>query len=259
MRIALGLEYDGSSYHGWQSQKNGVTVQETLEQSLSKIANHSITVVVAGRTDAGVHATAQVVHFDTTAERPLYAWVRGGNANLPPQIRVRWATDVDESFHARFCAIERHYRYLIINRAIAPAILHQRVTCIRQPLDDQAMHRAAQCLVGEHDFSSFRASGCQSKSPVRCINAIRVTRRGGMLAIEVSANAFLHHMIRNIAGTLFTVGLAEQSEHWVAEVLTARDRTVAGITAPPDGLYLTGVCYPDRYAIPPASEPHWLW
>lgn len=259
MRIALGVEYDGASYHGWQLQTNCETVQGTLERALSQVADHPVALTVAGRTDAGVHAIAQVVHFESSANRKLQAWVLGVNANLPRQIRVIWAVPVSDQFHARFGAIERNYRYLIINRPTPPGILFQKATWERETLDDEAMHLAAQCLVGEHDFTSFRASSCQSKSPVRNLTRISVTRNGDMVAIDVSANAFLHHMIRNLAGTLIKVGLGEKPTNWVGTVLEARDRTMAGVTAPPDGLYLTNVSYPEHFALPSTESDQWLW
>jgi len=257
MRIALGIEYDGSQYHGWQTQQPGVaTVQQTVEQALSRVANHPVQLVCAGRTDRGVHAFGQVVHFDTEARRGLHNWLLGVNTNLPFDVNVNWVQPVAADFHARFSATGRRYRYLILNRASRSALLHRRATWIHQPLDHQAMHRAGQALLGEHDFSSYRAIGCQAKHPVRTLETLSVTRRGDLVELAVSANAFLHHMVRNIAGVLLAVGTGVQDEDYPRRVLAFRDRTRGGVTAPPDGLYFAGVRYPDEFAIPeppPAS------
>lgn len=251
MRIALGIEYDGSAYHGWQTQQPGVpTVQQTLEQALSKVANQPVQVVCAGRTDRGVHGFGQVVHFDTEAQRGMHNWLMGTNVNLPPDINLTWAQPVPDDFHARFSATGRRYRYLILNRPSRSALLHKRATWIHAPLDAEAMHRAGQGLLGEHDFSSYRAIGCQAKHPVRTLESLQVTRHGDLIELAVAANAFLHHMVRNIAGVLLAVGRGEQDEDYPSRVLEHRDRTKGGVTAPPDGLYFAGVRYPDEFAIP---------
>ncbi len=255
MRIALGIEYDGSAFCGWQTQSHAPSVQDALQAALSKVADHPVKVVCAGRTDSGVHATAQVVHFDTRAERPLHAWVLGGNANLPDSVSVTWAQAVDQDFHARFKATARSYRYVILNRKVRPAVLRKRVCWMHHALDEAAMQTAAQALLGEHDFSSFRALACQARHAVRRVHRLNVSRSGEFVYIDIEANAFLHHMVRNIAGTLMAVGRGEREPGWVAEVLAARDRTVGGVTAPPDGLYLSGVRYPERFGLPDTPKP----
>ncbi len=258
-RIALGVEYDGTVFRGWQSQGGGVdTVQSRLEAALARVADHEVGVVCAGRTDAGVHALGQVVHFETASERSERGWVMGCNVHLPRTIRVQWARPVMDDFHARFSATARSYRYVILNRPLAPSALSGgRATWWRYALDAARMHTAAQQLLGENDFSSFRAVGCQSNTPYRCVEAVRVTRDGQWVSIDIRANAFLHHMVRNIVGTLLPVGGGERDVQWVGEVLAAKDRTIAGPTAPADGLYLMQVRYPDRYAIPtPSADLH---
>ncbi len=250
MRIALGVEYDGSGFSGWQLQQGTRTVQGELEKALSKVADHPVRVHCAGRTDAGVHAAEQVVHFDTGAVRSSRSWIFGANANLPKDVAVLWATEVPDDFHARFSACRRSYRYVICNRPVRPTFLAWRTTWAYRPLDEARMHRAAQALVGEHDFSSYRAQGCQAKSPVRRIHRLEVSRRGELLFIDVEANAFLHHMVRNIAGVLMAIGSGERPESWAAEVLALRNRTLGGVTAPPSGLYLTAVGYPDTFDLP---------
>jgi tRNA pseudouridine38-40 synthase len=257
MRIALGIEYDGRAFKGWQVQRHAVrTVQGELERALGAVAAHPVRVVCAGRTDTGVHATGQVVHFDTTAERSARNWVLGANVNLPVDVAVCWAVPVDEGFHARFSARSRTYTYLILNRPTRSSLFAGRATWVHKPLDAQVMHSAAQPLAGTHDFSSYRALGCQAKSPVRTVHRIEVTRRGELVMLSVHANAFLHHMIRNIAGVLMAIGRGERPEDWAAEVLTLRDRTLGGVTAAPDGLYLERVGYPDHPDLPgPAALP----
>lgn len=250
MRIALGIEYDGSAYYGWQRQTRGMTVQGRVEEGLSVVADHRVHVVCAGRTDTGVHATAQVVHFDSAALRSAVNWVRGANANLPHDIRLQWSARVDENFHARFSAQRRSYRYIILNRPVASAILRQRVCHEYRPLDHVRMQAAACSLVGEHDFSSFRAAGCQAKSPRREIVRLDVTRSGDCVYIDVEANAFLHHMVRCIAGVLLAIGRGDQPVDWAAEVLAARDRTLSGVNAPPGGLYLVQVVYDPSFQLP---------
>ena len=251
MRIALGVEYDGSRFHGWQAQQPGVrTAQVTLEAALSKVAAHPLRVVCAGRTDTGVHALGQVVHFDTEARRSERNWLLGTNVNLPPDISVTWAREVDSAFSARFSAISRRYRYFILNRTARSAVLAGRVTWVHRPLDAERMHVAGQALVGEHDFSSYRALGCQAKSPVRTLHSLEVERRGDFLVLSVHANAFLHHMVRNIAGVLIAIGKGDRPVEWAAEVLALRDRTLGGVTAPPEGLYFERVEYPAEFEIP---------
>jgi tRNA pseudouridine38-40 synthase len=254
IRIALGVEYDGSQFNGWQLQAHAPSVQETLENALSRVAAQPVRVVCAGRTDTGVHALGQVVHFDTTAERSVRAWVLGANVNSPRSVAVLWARRVPDAFHARFAARARHYRYVILNRWVRPAILDGRVTWERHPLEEAAMAEATRFLLGTHDFSSFRTVACQAKHPVRTVHRLDVTRQGDFIIVDVVANAFLHHMVRNVAGTLVAVGRGDQEPKWVKEVLAARSRTAAGITAPADGLYLVGVDYPDTFPVPPVED-----
>ncbi len=250
IRYALGIEYDGSHYHGWQRQNHSSSVQETLENALFEVAGSPVGVVCAGRTDTGVHALGQVVHLDAPAPRPEKAWVMGGNTALPESIAVRWARQVDAEFHARFSARSRHYRYVIFNAAARPAILGRRVTWIKRSLDAEIMHQAAQALLGEHDFSSYRALACQAKHPVRRLQKISVKRHGVLIYLDIQANAFLHHMVRNIAGVLIAIGKGERPVSWAATVLAHKDRTQGGVTAPPYGLFLTAVEYPEHFAIP---------
>jgi tRNA pseudouridine38-40 synthase len=253
MRIALGIEYDGTSYSGWQRQKNGIGVQQRLEEALSVVADESIDVHCAGRTDTGVHASGQVVHFDTVADRSDRGWLLGANTNLPSDINVGWVARVSSDFHARFSATARSYRYQILNRLQRSALHRNRAWWVYQPLDEQRMHEAAQLLLGEHDFSAFRAAGCQARSAMREVTRVSVTRCGDWLTLEISANAFLMHMVRNITGTLAAIGQGEQPIEWAAEVLASRDRTAGGITAPAHGLTLVSVDYPAEFGIPAAS------
>jgi len=251
MRIALGIEYDGSAFKGWQLQRHGVrTVQAVVEAALQEVAAHPVRVTCAGRTDTGVHAVGQVAHFDTEAERAPRNWVLGTNANLPSDVAVNWAQVVDADFHARFSAEARSYRYLILNRPTRSSLLAGRATWVHRALDERAMHRAGQALLGTHDFSSYRAQGCQAKSPVRTLHSLSVARRGDLIELRVHANAFLHHMIRNIAGVLMAIGRGERPLEWAAQVLELRDRTLGGVTAPPDGLYFERVWYPAIHRIP---------
>lgn len=258
MRIALGIEYDGSPYHGWQAQANAhkklPTVQASLQQVLSRIADHPVELYCAGRTDAGVHATGQVVHFDTEAKRHPDAWIWGANSYLPPEIAVRWAKSVDYGFHARFSALARRYRYLIYNHPIRPAVLTGRVTWNYYPLDAVAMQSATPYFLGEQDFSSFRSSECSSKTAMRKVISLQVTRENDFVVIEVEANAFLHHMVRNIAGVLMRIGAGWEKPEWALEVLEARDRRVAAETAPAQGLYLVEVRYPELYQFPKSED-----
>ena len=255
MRIALGIEYDGSGFNGWQAQQTGVrTVQSAVEQALSSVAAHPVSVVCAGRTDAGVHATGQVVHFDSDTLRSPRAWTLGTNTLLPPDVSVRWAQPVAEPFHARFSATARQYRYVILNQPTRPALLRNRACWQMRPLDVACMNAAAAYLIGEHDFTAYRAQQCQSKSPVRVMRHLSVTRHGAYLTIDVRANAFLHHMVRNIAGVLMTIGQGEREPDWARAVLEGRDRRLGGVTAPPQGLYLVAVEYPEGFAVPRALE-----
>lgn len=250
MRIALGLEYDGAGFFGWQSQPGGNTVQDVLEHALTKVAGVPVQVVCAGRTDAGVHASAQVVHFDVAVERPPTAWVRGTNAHLPASVAVRWAVPVDADFHARFAARARAYRYLLLNRPERPGLLAGKLGWCHRPLDVAAMQAAAACLVGEHDFSSFRAAGCQAKTPVKTLYRFDIARDADLVIFDCCANAFLHHMVRNLVGALVYVGMGRETPAGFARLLAARDRRLGAPTYAPDGLYLTGVDYGDRWALP---------
>lgn len=253
MRIALGLEYDGSQYFGWQSQAGGHTVQDALQSALSGIAGVPISVVAAGRTDTGVHALEQVVHFDTSVERPLSAWVRGVNALLPHNIAVLWAHPVAEEFHARFSAHARSYRYLLINRPVRSAVQYGKAGWFHAPLDVEPMREAAQYLLGEHDFSSFRAAECQAKSPIKNLAQLDITRQGDMIIFDLSAGAFLHHMVRNIVGCLVYVGKGKHPPQWMQEVLEGRNRKQAAPTFAPDGLYLRRITYDAKWGLPPES------
>ncbi len=250
MRIALGIEYQGRKFSGWQIQLGVRTVQECVERAISKVANHPLRVICAGRTDTGVHAIGQVVHFDTHAERSIHSWQSGANANLPSDVSVRWAHQVDDNFHARFSAVRRQYRYLIYNHRVRPAIAAHQVNWDYRPLNEQAMSDASASLLGEHDFSSYRAYACQAKSAIRTIYRLDVTRMGDYVMIDVEANAFLHHMVRNIAGVLMAIGAGEHSPVWAAEVLEKKDRQLGGVTAPPQGLYFVRVVYPDTHGLP---------
>lgn len=253
MRIALGVEYDGAAFSGYQFQTHSPSVQGALEAALSQVAAVPVRIDGAGRTDAGVHATGQVVAFSTPVERPLSAWHRGTNALTPDGLAVRWARQVDDAFHPRFQATARRYMYLFDDAEDASALIRGRAVPSRR-LDDGAMHRSAAVLVGEQDFSAFRAAGCQAASPWRCVHRISVLRAGSFVVIDITANAFLLHMVRNIAGTLWRVGLGERPPSWTGELLKGRDRTLAAPTAPPDGLYLVDVRYPEQ-DFPPGRPP----
>ena len=251
-RIACRIEYDGSQYSGWQAQPNlkVKTVQNVLEHALAKVASVPVRVHCAGRTDSGVHGFAQVIHFDAPVTRSSKAWVLGVNANLPFDVRVHWSVAVSAEFHARFSALARRYRYLIVNTPVRPALLGRQVTWQRWPLDESLMHEQAQSLLGEQDFSAFRAAACQSSSPMRNVHSIEITRRGDLVIVDIKANAFLHHMVRNIAGSLMAVGSARKPPGWIKELLALGDRTAAADTAAADGLYLVDVEYPTHFALP---------
>ena len=250
MRITLGIEYNGTAYCGWQTQPDGRTVQDHVQSSLSRVANHPVSVQCAGRTDAGVHATGQVVHFDTTSERTPREWLLGANTGLPKDVNVSWVRPVDDEFHARFSALERRYRYVILNRNFRSALLHERVHFEPRQLDSEAMHRAAQQLVGEHDFNAYRAAGCQAKSPIRTIRYVRVVRSGDFVTIDIAANAFLQNMVRIVTGVLLRTGRGDADEAWAGKVLRTADRKHLGATAPAAGLYLTAVIYPEAFNLP---------
>ena len=250
-RVVMCLSYNGAKYHGWQFQKCGLpTVQQEVQLAISKVANHHVVVVCAGRTDRAVHSSFQVIHFDTTSERSRRSWVFGVNANLPRDISISWAGEVDEAFHARFSAVSRRYHYQIYNHPIRPANFAEEMTWCHEKLCEARMHSAAQSLVGTHDFTSFRAVGCQAKSPVRTLEYVNVDRYGDMLVIDVKGNAFLHHMIRNIAGVLIAIGNGSMPVSWCEEVLSLRDRTQGGVTASPCGLFLSDVEYPSKFGVP---------
>lgn len=259
-RIALGIQYDGRQWQGWQTQPHRKTVQDTLEAALAKFCQQSVATVCAGRTDSGVHAIEQVVHFDTEAERELFAWVRGLNAFLPATIAVRWAAEVagatqapgaeQDAFHARFSAQARTYHYLIYNHPVRSPLWSGRSGWVFRPLRVEAMQTAAQALIGTHDFSAFRAAECQAHSPVRTMHTITLQRQGELILVTLKANAFLHHMVRNIVGSLIQVGIGNAAEAWVGEVLAARNRDLAAPTFSPDGLYLAKIDYDARWNLP---------
>lgn len=251
-RWVAGVEYNGALFKGWQSQIHhpGKSVQDALERAASKVANHPVKLMCAGRTDSGVHASAQVVHFDSDANRDAHAWKMGINTNLPDGVCLNWVQPVDSDFHARFSAVSRRYRYFIMNKAIKPGLMHDQVTWWRRPLDAQKMHEAAQSLLGLNDFTSFRASDCQANHANRTMLDISVRRQGEWVVIEVCANAFLYHMVRNIAGVLMPIGQGSKPVSWCREVLAAKDRKQAGVTAPGGGLYFVDVDYPDYPSLP---------
>ncbi|GGY42433.1 tRNA pseudouridine synthase A [Bacterioplanes sanyensis] len=251
-RYAAVVEYNGSYFHGWQRQKhhNEPTVQAALEAAISFVANHPVEVVCAGRTDAGVHACQQVIHFDTSAKRSDYGWLMGINTNLPAGVAVQWLGPVDAEFHARFRASGRHYRYIINNAPVKPALMHDQLTWWRYPLDAELMHEAVQALIGEHDFSAFRARDCQAHSPVKTMYRAQVRRFGQLIVLELHGSAFLYHMVRNIVGVLLPIGQSRAPVNWMAEVLASCDRRKGGVTAPAEGLYFVGVDYPQEFSIP---------
>jgi tRNA pseudouridine38-40 synthase len=250
MRIALGLEYDGRGFHGWQSQPDVPNVQDALQEALSQIACHPVSVLTAGRTDTGVHALEQVVHFDTTARRQMMAWVRGANALLPSGIAVRWAHPVPDEFHARFSATGRCYRYLLLNRPVRPGVQAGKVGWFHAPLDVVSMQDAARSLLGTHDFSAFRAAECQAKTPVKTLRRLDIHREGELVVFDLEADAFLHHMVRNIVGCLVYVGKGKHAPTWMQEVLEGRQRARAAPTFAPDGLYLRRILYEGHWELP---------
>lgn len=250
MRLALGIEYDGSRFIGWQTQPEGGAAQDALESALAGIAGATIDVTCAGRTDRGVHAREQVVHFDTEAERPDSAWVRGANALLPESLAVLWACRVPSDFHARYSARTRVYRYVLLNRPVRPALAARHVGWLHGTLDVDQMRRAAEHLLGEHDFSAFRSAECQAKTPVRTLHSLEIERRGERIDFVLRANAFLHHMVRNIVGTLVYVGKGKHPASWVAEILASRNRALAAPTFASEGLYLEKVEYEARWDLP---------
>ncbi|RYG08704.1 MAG: tRNA pseudouridine(38-40) synthase TruA [Burkholderiales bacterium] len=259
MRLALGISYNGQAYEGWQSQLSGRTVQDHLESALTQFAVHPISTVCAGRTDAGVHALLQVVHFDAPVEREEFSWIRGTNRFLPSDIAVQWARPVGDDFHARFSATSRRYAYVLLESPVRPAVEAGRVGWVFRPLDGQAMREAASLLIGEHDFTSFRASSCQARTPVKTLHRIDITKRGAYWRFEFEANAFLHHMIRNLMGCLLQIGQGQHPPRWIADVLQARDRDAAAPTFSPDGLYFSGPLYDDRWELPrQATAYDWL-
>ncbi len=253
-KYAIGVEYSGADYCGWQQQKHCVAIQEHVQNAIGFVANHPIQLVCAGRTDSGVHAVEQVAHFESGAERDDRAWILGSNCRLPRDIRIKWIKAVDDNFHARFSAFARSYRYIILNSRVPSAIFHDRVNWEYRRLDHTSMHECAQQLFGEHDFSAFRAAGCQAKSASRNVHEINITRQGELIYFDIKANAFLYHMVRNLAGSLITVGKGEQSIEWFAEVLASKDRNLADVTAPAAGLYLVRAYYPDQYNLPIAGQ-----
>ncbi|MBA3508442.1 MAG: tRNA pseudouridine(38-40) synthase TruA [Betaproteobacteria bacterium] len=251
MRVALALEYAGHAFCGFQSQPTGCGVQDTLTRALGEIADHPVRIVAAGRTDAGVHAASQIVHFDTEAVRPETAWVRGVNAHLPPTASVLWARPVADEFHARFAAIARHYSYLLLTRPQRPGLFAPYVGWYHAPLDIGAMREGAKYLAGTHDFSSFRAAECQAKSPIKTLTLVTIEQQQALVRFEFTANAFLHHMIRNIVGALVSVGMGKHPPAWLADLLSARDRARAPATFAATGLYFAGADYDLRFALPP--------
>ena len=257
-RIALGIEYNGSAFCGWQTQATGCAIQDVLEQALREIAGQPVATICAGRTDTGVHALAQVVHFDVSVVRPLTAWVRGVNALLPQTVAVLWAQEVAVGFHARHAARERRYRYVLLNHPLRPALNHGRVGWYHAPLALEAMQQAARCLIGEHDFSAFRATECQAQSPVRELRTLEIRRHGDYIVFELAANAFLQHMVRNIVGSLVYIGNGTHPPAWLSEVLISRDRKLAAPTIGAAGLYLADVAYDAAWHLPTTVRNEWF-
>ncbi|MDH3639417.1 MAG: tRNA pseudouridine(38-40) synthase TruA [Gammaproteobacteria bacterium] len=259
MRFGVGVEYDGRRYCGWQRQVGSATIQQSIEQALSQVADAPIAIVTAGRTDAGVHASGQVFHFDTDVKRDAQAWLRGGNTFLPSDISLLWVRPVATEFHARFSALSRSYRYIVFNRPTRSALYTGRVSWEYRPLVAERMQRAARSLLGEHDFGAFRAAGCQAHSPIRTVHELTVGHSGNWYWFDVCANAFLQHMVRNIVGVLLAIGAGEKPNPWAHEVLKSRDRRCGGVTAPPDGLYLTTINYPEEFQLPCAAPACRFW
>lgn len=250
MKMIACIEYDGTNYCGWQRLSHAPSIQNEVEKALSKVANHKVEVTCAGRTDSGVHGLGQIIHFETGAERTTKAWLLGTNSNLPDDIAIVWVSPGHDDFHARFSALQRRYRYIILNRKARPALLQNRVCWSYQRLDHEAMHRAAQALLGEQDFSSFRAAGCQASHAIREVKEITVSKAGEFVYIDIAANAFLHHMVRNIAGSLIMVGRGDWTPEFISDLLAMRDRTKGGPTAPAAGLYFVHVDYPLKFGLP---------
>jgi len=259
MKFAAGIEYDGSPFSGWQRQQDRETVQGVLEKAISAVADEPVVTTTAGRTDARVNASGQVVHFETAAVRPEYGWLRGVNTHLPPAVRMLWIQPVDQDFHARYLATRRSYRYIMLNRTVASALHRHAATSVRRPLSLAPMREAAAHLIGEHDFSAYRAAACQSKTPVRTLHTVDLQQVDDWIWFDTEADGFLHHMVRNIAGMLIEVGTGDRSPDWAREVLESRDRSRGGMTAPPEGLYLCRVDYPERFGLPPAQPRPRFW
>lgn len=258
-RFAAGVEYDGAWFAGWQSQKGVPTVQDAVELALSRVLDEPIRVIAAGRTDTGVHALGQVIHFETNRLRPIRAFTRGANSHLGPTVTMLWAKPVPNDFHARFSALSRTYRYVILNRHTRPAVFARRVAFEYRSLDVSRMQEAAKALVGEHDFSSYRAVACQAASPIRTIHTFDIQRQGAFVILTITANGFLHHMVRNMVGVLVTIGAGEQPPIWAADILARRDRRLGGVTATPDGLYFLSVAYPPQYCIAQIDSSDWAF
>ena len=258
-RVAACIEYCGKNYYGWQRQKNAVSVQAVVEAAVSKVANESIRIIAAGRTDTGVHSIGQIVHFDTNSERTRFEWTRGVNRYLPDDVSLVWTHSVSDAFHARFGAKKRAYRYILLNREISPSYLHGLVTWHRAPLNVQRMRKASQCLVGVHDFSAFRASGCQSKNPVKNVEFMSFEQNENWIWMDITADGFLHHMIRNIMGVLIRIGEGLEAVEWAVEVLESKEREKGGVTAPPDGLYFASARYDAQFNLPETPELCRFW
>ena len=263
-RLALGIQYDGAPWQGWQTQPNGVTVQDRLETALAKFTGSPVATTCAGRTDTGVHALAQVVHFDTDLTRDCSSWLRGVNSFLPPSIAVRWATEVpltgdDDDFHARFSARARTYQYVLYNHPVRAPLMAGKVGWCFRPLDLAAMQTAAACLIGTHDFSAFRSSQCQAKSPIKSLYEIRIERHGDLIVVTLRASAFLHHMVRNIVGSLIYCGIGKHPPEWLAQILEGRERKFAAPTFMPDGLYLAAIEYDAKWSLPQESLSALPW
>lgn len=259
MRIALGISYDGTAYYGWQTQANSPSVQSSVTTAVAKVADHAVKIVCAGRTDKGVHALNQVVHFDTDAVRDMRSWVLGTNTHLCKDIRILWAKSVDLDFHARFSATARSYRYVIYNAPIASALLRNQTTWYHPLLNETRMVEAAIHLIGEHDFTSYRALQCQAHSPIRVVQQLEITRKEEFIFIDIKANAFLHHMVRNIVGVLMAIGSGKHEPIWAKEVLQAKNRAVGEVTAPASGLYFMQVFYPERFKLNESFAEGCLW